>query len=199
MASQLVIRRFGSRDVCRVVNLHVKVFSRFDQRFLLSLGKKGLTDVFLSLSNLEPEGFLIAELDGEIVGFVIGLANSRRLIRIVPRIVANAILGMYDMHFSRLEFLRMGMGHLFSVKRSSEAELLEIVVDDEYRSKGVGRELVTYFLGYLQNRGTKVVQVILDEAYDATRTFYEDKCGFKAMKKIMTPSGEMMLLTRRLS
>jgi ribosomal protein S18 acetylase RimI-like enzyme len=177
----------------------VEVFGRFGQRFLLSLGEKGLTDIFLSLSSLEPQGFWVAELDGDIVGFVVGLAESRRLTQIIPRIVVKAMLGMYDMRFSRLNFLRMGIGHLLSIKRTSEAELLEIVVNDRHRSKGIGRKLMEFFLDYLQDRGARRVQVLVDDRYDVSKIFYEDKCGFKAIRKIETPSGEMVLLERGLS
>ena len=138
------------------------------------------------------------ELDGEIIGFVVGLAKSKRLVRIIPWIAVKAILGMYDMRFSRLDFLRMGIGHLLSVKRSNEAELLEIVVNGKHRSKGVGRKLAESFLDYLQKYGAKRVQVLVDDRYDATKIFYEDKCGFKEIRRIKTPSGEMVLLERTL-
>jgi ribosomal-protein-alanine N-acetyltransferase len=66
------LRRFGPRDLTRVYELACS-----------SLSENYNPTLFLDLYNYWPEGFIIAEEDGQIIGFIFGIMMSRTESRIL--------------------------------------------------------------------------------------------------------------------
>lgn len=64
----------------------------------------------------------------------------------------------------------------FIHKLSSVGHIEDVVVDDEYRGKGLGKMLIDYGIKYAKDNGC--YKIILNCA-DKNITFYE-KCGFKS-------------------
>ncbi len=66
------LRRFGSRDLARVYELACS-----------SLSENYNPALFLDLYNYWPEGFIVAEEDGRITGFIFGIMMSKTEARIL--------------------------------------------------------------------------------------------------------------------
>ena len=74
--------------------------------------------------------------------------------------------------------------YTFSTALGSAVAILEdMIVNSEYRGKGIGRKLMNYILEYLKNNGFKRVTLITDADNTNAHKFYEQN-GFQGSTMI---------------
>ncbi|MFW9961951.1 MAG: GNAT family N-acetyltransferase [Candidatus Sifarchaeia archaeon] len=115
--SELQIRQFEERDTAVVIQL-ANEHAFFD-------GPVHEED--LKVTNAFPEGFLVAQQDDEVIGFVYGYFRD-----VPTEVLAN-----------------------WGVSKVATIELL--VVSPEYRNKGVGTALLEHLLARLRQAGTDLI------------------------------------------
>jgi ribosomal protein S18 acetylase RimI-like enzyme len=168
--------RPGTRaDAARVAALHA---GRITEGFLPTLGPAFLTRLYRRVV-AAPEGIvLVADVDGEVVGFVAAATSLGRIYReflwrdgvpaalsAAPRLVRSWRRVLETLRYpARTEGL-------------PEAEILAVAVDASCAARGVGRTLVDATLVELERRGVHAVRVVAGADNTAALNLYR-RCGF---------------------
>lgn len=189
-------------DCLEIASLHRKVLGGMGADFLPKLGKRGLSDIYAHLIEKEPGGSYIAESDGRIVGFVVGVSDVGKIRLFSLKFLIKAILGIYDLEMSRFQLIKKALKHalyLFQRKSTSvKAELLDIVVDSNYQGMGIGKRLSDAFFNYLTSLGIAKVQVLVDKRWNRALEFYK-RMNFNPRRLLSTPTGKMWIMIKSLS
>jgi len=190
----LHIRAMQTQDVPRVVETHLASFSGF---FLTFLGPAFLAQLYSGII-ADPSGIaLVAEKDGQIVGFVAGTCQPA---------------GFYT-RLLRRRWWRFGLASIKPVLRNprivprllralampgqaraaaGEGTLMSIAVLPERQGQGIGQALVRAFLSEAARRGLNKVNLTTDRvANDAANVFYQ-RLGFVCRRHFVTPEGRQM-------
>jgi len=105
----------------------------------------------------EPESILIAEDNGQLVGYLTGCVDVRRYERtmaykIVPEIAFKLFIGEYDMKTAKI--VGKALKHPIQLCRAGPtASFFHINIAGGYRGQGIGKELVERYLEYLKKSG----------------------------------------------
>ncbi len=186
-------------DAAAAAALHV---GRIDQGFLSVLGPRFLGRLYRRIC-LDPGSFLlVAARDGRpgpdgVVGFVAGSVDVPGLYRSFlwrdGLVAAVPALGHLVVHWRRVvETLRHGSSDGTGTGRG--AELLAIAVDRSAEGRGVGRTLVTAFLGELAERAVDAAHVVVGADNQAAVALYR-RSGFEAVERFeLHPGTESLLL-----
>lgn len=163
----------------RFVDLHISAFPKvlsgtIGKRFLRSYYRKIIKD-----------GFIIAYInDNGVVGFVSGIIDDKRLYNI--QFYFYAILGIIS-HIYSLNMIICLIRHIIrTIKLTGVAiksELLSIVVDEKYRGRGIGKELVESLNNYMMKNGVGKYKVFTDMEYSTGHILY-DMLGFSLEKEL---------------
>ena len=167
----VVIRKFLSSDRSRVRQIAWdtafigKPASAFfeDEEFLKDL----LTGYF---TDYEPESCFVAESGNQVVGYLLGCRDSRKLDRvsmrfIAPRIVLqlicrNVLFRRKNIVFGLHMLKSLFKGELYSPDFSRDyPATLHINIADGFRRSGCGSQLMAAFLIYLKEHGIKGVRL----------------------------------------
>lgn len=144
--SGVTIRRAGEADVPIIVELNYALFQedarQRDPFMNLNWPREEGQEYFTKLLKNEKSLGLLAERNGEVIGYLVG----------------------YLMRSSRLRPVKL-------------AELESMYVREEYRSQGVGRQLVERFLEWIREQGGERVSVTAYAANERAIAFYR-KMGF---------------------
>jgi ribosomal protein S18 acetylase RimI-like enzyme len=191
-ATNAVIRPGTVADAAAAAHLHA---GQLDEGMLSWLGPRFLRHLYRRLARTPGCFLLIAEQDGEAVGFiaatentgafykqflmrdglVAGVTSAPRIIRILPRV---------------LETLRHGSRPRAA---STPAELLSAGVDRKLRGSGIGRVLFSMALEELSSRGIPLVQLVVAKENVAAVGLYES-IGFSVAEEFEMHPGRMSLL-----
>lgn len=185
-------------DLARVVAIHRAAFPNF---FLSFLGPRFLR-VFYGF--IAGEGIAIVALtDGQLAGFVAGVANPRLFYRrLMKRRFARLVLAIVPIvlrhpstlaRVSRRARQRTSAGN----HEPAGAELMSLAVDPGQEHRGIGRALVAAFAGHLAASGERCLWLTTDAAdNDRVIRFYESQ-GFLRSREFVTAEGRPMVeLTR---
>jgi ribosomal-protein-alanine N-acetyltransferase len=77
----------------------------------------------------------------------------------------------------RLRMGRRTIGFAVSRMAADEAEILSIAIDDDYRGRGLSRDLLLTHLGHLAGRGVRTIFLEVEENNKPARRLYE-RAGF---------------------
>jgi glycosyltransferase involved in cell wall biosynthesis/ribosomal protein S18 acetylase RimI-like enzyme len=159
--------------------------------FLPRLGQRFLTRLYRSIIDSDDGVVLVADLDGDPVGFVAGTTDTpslyRRFLRrhgvaagfaALPRLLRPSMLRRAWETF-RYEDAVGG----------TRAELLSMAVMPAGRRRGIGDRLGTELLGHLQARGASRVRVVVGDGNAAAVSAYE-KMGFQSAGSVEVHRGE---------
>jgi ribosomal protein S18 acetylase RimI-like enzyme len=143
---EAVIRRAVEEDVSVIVEFNYALFQedarQRDPFMNLNWPREEGHEYFSKLLKSEKSLGLLAEVDGQVVGYLIG----------------------YMMRSSTLRPVRL-------------AELESMYVREEYRSRGIGQQLVERFLEWARGQGGERVSVTAYAANERAIAFYR-KLGF---------------------
>jgi len=150
--------------------------------FLSSLGMKFLSKFYSFMLNSKNAFLVVAENKGKIVGFISGCSDINYFYREFKR---NNLISIFLILFPKFfnpVFLRKIFETMKYASREDEsspkAELVSIVVGEEFRRRGVGRKLLRKFLKKMGKRKIDIVKVVVGADLKEAINFYE-KEGFK--------------------
>ncbi|HEY5013690.1 MAG TPA: GNAT family N-acetyltransferase [Acidimicrobiia bacterium] len=194
------VRPGTEADASLAATLHA---SEIGDGFLPSLGRSFLTRLYRRIVRSPGSFLLVAEADGDTLGFIAGTDDVRELYRsfLVRDGLVAAISALPQvLRSSRrvLETLRYGTGtgggtgnepsHGPSEADLPKAELLAIAVAPRARGRGAGRALVDAFTAELTRRGVPGARVVVGADNDAAIRLYE-RCGFTKVARIEVHRG----------
>jgi ribosomal protein S18 acetylase RimI-like enzyme len=188
--SSILIRQYESKDrgalrkiSCDTAFLGNPVEILFDDREIVA------DTLTLYFTDYEPESCFVAQEKDKVIGYIIGTINVRKMNviftkEIFPGLFMKAMRGgVFFKKNSFWFFLRVVMSFLkgefinpdFSRKYPA---ILHINIDEDYRGRKIGRQMVERYLGYLKEKGVQGVHV---GTFLASNFFI--KLGFKTLFK----------------
>lgn len=194
------VRPGTEADAGPAATLHA---SEISDGFLPSLGRSFLARLYRRIVRSPGSFLLVAEADGDTLGFIAGTDDVRELYRsflIRDGLVATISALPQVLRSSRrvLETLRYGTGsgvasgdeqsHGPGDAELPKAELLAIAVAPQARGRGAGRALVDAFTAELTRRGVPGARVVVGADNDAAIRLYE-RCGFTKVARIEVHRG----------
>jgi ribosomal protein S18 acetylase RimI-like enzyme len=186
----IAVRSGAEADAMLAADLHVAEIS---DGFLSSLGRPFLTRLYRRVLR-EPGSFLlVAESDGNAIGFIAGAEDVGALYRAfirhdgVPATIA--ALPKIVRSWRRVwETLRYPAGGHEDAAPLPAAELLSVAVAPAARGRGVGRLLVQAFTTELTRRRVAGARVVVGADNEAAIRLYE-QCGFAKVARIEVHRG----------
>ncbi len=180
------IQRMSNGQAESVAQLHVDGIA---SGFLSSLGVILLADLYRSVNRCS-EGFVfVATSDGgDVVGYVSGTTSVRRLYRwiLIRRGWRYAwMLARHLLSWQRIKGIVRSA--LYPARMDTDypaAELLSIVVRNDFRGTPTAGELVRALLLEFQTRNTGQIKLIVGEEMERANAFYK-KFGFRVAGQIM--------------
>ena len=158
------IRKFKRTDrdeVRRIASSTASGYPRADLQLVSDL----LTGYYV---RYEPEHLLVAQVDDEVVGYLSGCFNTPSCswikgTRVIPKAIARAIfrgeVGWKEVRYL-WSFLYVTMhGGLRNKPPKGYPAHFHINIAEGWRGKGIGSQLVEYFLGLLKESGIRGVHV----------------------------------------
>lgn len=194
----LVIRTATRRDLPTVARVHSSAFAGF---FMTRLGQAFLREYYrLTLEG--PGGILlVAEKQGEVVGFVAGFTDPEcflTFMRTQKLRLAWTILGRIILSPSLIPRLMLNFGRVQEGREIVKpfpgviAELASIGVEPTGKGKGVGRQLISDFLCNVAASGARSVTLLTDaHENERTNSFYV-KLGFSFIESFTQADGRVM-------
>lgn len=142
-----------------------------------------LTEYF---TDYEPESCFVAEVDGRVIGYLIGAKNTNNLSRtfkakIFPYLLIQSILKGIFLKKKNVKFLyccfRSFFGHEFDMPEISKdyPATLHINLEEKFRNSGIGSRLIAAYLNYLDIK--RIPGVYLATLSDSAAVFFK-KQGF---------------------
>lgn len=179
-----------------LAGLHLEAFPGF---FLTSLGRRFLRLLYAGFMSAPEAICLVAEDNGDTLGFAAGTVNPagffRRLLR--QRALAFALAAFPGLVRNPLFAARKCLGALFYRGETPaglpEAALLSsLAVSPAAQGRGVGQALVAAFVEDIRRRGGKTVYLTTDEnENERTNRFYA-RCGFVLLDTFNRPGRRTM-------
>jgi GNAT superfamily N-acetyltransferase len=194
LMSKCLVRAMSRADVARVSTIHQEAFPTF---FLTSLGTGFLGAFYSACSSFDESVALVAEVDGTVTGFVVGVPDHRvfhRYLRrnwavvfarhIAPAIVRNPRIA------ARFVIAAVSRGP--QLPKAEGALLMSIAVSPRTPSKGVGRQLLMAFGEHLQSKGCHFYRLTTDrDRNDRVNAFYRS-AGLTLEHSYVTREGRAM-------
>lgn len=188
-----LIRPMTSRDVPRVVEVHQAAFRNF---FLTFLGPRLLRLLYGEAVSL-GEIALVAEVDGEVVGLVMGSVQPGgfygKLLR--RRLVAFGVAAAPAILRHPSVAVRVGKALLkprTAAKPAGTATLMSLAVLPVGQGHGAGRELVAGFLAEATRRGALVVNLATDRDNNEGANRFYLGAGFRLAGESVTAEGRAL-------
>lgn len=187
--SRVSIRNFDLHDTCRVREIAWKTAFQGALPKRTQVDKNLLADLLtLYYTDLEPESIFVADVNGKVVGYIMGSINPGRfrkktielfLIKIAPRIV----FGRYKKTIRNLPLLFFLISGVLKGERDPKMEdeytaHLHINIEGDYRGSGLGSQLMSVWLQYLEKRKVGGVYLSTVSTNQKAILFFE-KLGFR--------------------
>ncbi len=141
-----------------------------------------IADAFGLALSAEPEGLIVAEVEGEAVGYALATGDAKRMRRKVfwqgrwLRMVWWLLTGRYGVGWrmvrvvsaDKMAFLRGARLH-----GAHQARPLSLAVHPAHRSQGIGRQLFAASLDYLRTCGAQTIRLEVRPDNVPARGLYE--------------------------
>jgi ribosomal protein S18 acetylase RimI-like enzyme len=187
-ATGLVVRRARSADLARTAAVHLRCLPR---GFFARLGQRFLARYHASFLSGHRATALVAEVDGEVAGFLVGTTDNARhyrellrrppaglVLSAVTALVRDPRVGAVFLRTRATRYLRAILRRLAPASGATSvpagdrvAVLTHVAVDDDARGLGAGGALVDRFLDEVRSVGTAEVRLVTEAGGAATR-FY---------------------------
>ena len=211
MPLNLIIRPYQKSDrpilrdiCCDTANLGGPMESFFfDRQVFADLGTLYYTD-------FEPQSTWVAQVDQQVVGYLMGCLDTRRYLRItswpiVPRVLLKAVIrGVFlrrqTWRFLGAAFKSLSLG---GFKRHIPLEQypahLHIDLKADFRGQGIGGRLIEKFILQAKTKGLKGIHLTTREDNFSGRKFFE-KNGFRLLDSypVFMPQGNTFKLNHSL-
>lgn len=187
------MRPMARADVARVVEVHLSAFPGF---FLSFLGPRFLR-LFYAEAVALGEITLVAEVEREVVGFVMGSVSPGAFFKALLRRRAllfawHALPAVVRNPKTAFRIARALAKPGDARKPAGTATLMSLGVAQATQGSGSGKALVQAFLREAALRGCKVVDLTTDKVgNDRTNAFYR-RLGFQIAREIVTPEKRIL-------
>jgi len=164
-----------------------------------------MVDAFAICLDTEPEGFFVAEEDGEVVGYIFGPRQFSRLYRTAIwqghlwRMFRRWISGQYGVGVK--PFLVAARNQLFvwrearSRRSVCDARIFSIAVHPDHQSRRIGTGLLEVSLNYLDGCGGGRVCLEVRADSSSAQRLYE-KFGFRVSGRSRDTRGDWLVMVR---
>lgn len=151
------------------------------------------SDLFADLwcsyyTDFEPQSTFVAEIDGRVVGYLLGCLDTERYNRIfarriIPAILYKILLGRYRIRRKTIRYFRSLLGQMLRREyKTPSLDLypahLHINIEEGYRRASLGHRLMESYLAYLRANGIQGLHLGSSSLHTSALPFY-DKLGFK--------------------
>jgi GNAT superfamily N-acetyltransferase len=191
------VRLFSPRDADVVVQLHRRCIRK---GFLSQLPKSFLENLYVHIGNNKNAAVYVAvdKDDGTPVGFIAGTASTKALYQslvlthgfyysflLLPQIVRPAVAKkILETLLYPLTRHRNGRPDGVSAAAQTQAELLAIAVDEAWRGRKIGAELVSKLEQFLSDVQCKSYKVVTFSKDAISNSFYLG-CDFKIKSQFL--------------
>ena len=177
-----MIEPIKSGEINAIIDMH---YDAFKGQLTSDLGKNYIAYLFTGIMNSECGICYGYKIDSKIVGFACGASDLKKLwnIRFKMKLAKFAIIGVMKKPFIIPKIVKYLWVHYQVGKIGINAHMLSIVVLNDYRTKGIGLELVNYFSNFIREQGLKSYLIPYTDASTPISKFYF-KIGFKLVKTI---------------
>jgi ribosomal protein S18 acetylase RimI-like enzyme len=195
----LTIRPLIEKDIRSVSDLHSSVFT--DSRST-RLGKHYLRKMYRWFLEKQPHLCLVAEQDGQIVGFLVGAIGGygRKIFRYAfLEILLGFILHpnlifrreMFTLWYSYIQAFNPFLSRKIQQASSEppkviKASLSSIGVSHSAQGSGIGKKLVMAFEELTRTQGAELLSLSVLAGNIPARRLYES-CGWQCVEKYSTP------------
>lgn len=195
--NKIVIRELNNSNdkiLSRLSSLHMKAFPNF---FLTQLGYTFLKTLYKGYSEDENAGLIIAEKDGNIVGFIAYSKDYSNFFKGLVKRHLNMFficsIGAIIKHPTFTKRLLGAFGKSESVKKPEKyVELASICVDPENENSGIGSLLIDYLKSIVDFEQYEFINLETDAIdNDAVNIFYQ-KNGFVLERQYITAENRKM-------
>jgi len=153
-------------------------------------------------TDFEPQSLWVAEVEGEVVGYLTGCLDSRRCLRVMiwriaPKILFQALIrGIFlkkqvqRFMIAMLKSLKLG-GFKRSIPFDKYPAHLHIDIKEGFRAQGLGRGLMEKFFAQAKNAGIPGIYLTTRKDNLAACSFFE-KNGFSLLAQypLVIPEGD---------
>ncbi|MEA3400186.1 MAG: GNAT family N-acetyltransferase [Armatimonadota bacterium] len=183
------IRRARPEDMPAVAEIYLAAF----QDSVRDLGLEGIrpraiADIMGICLAAEPEGFLVADVEGQPAGYVVCPSAVRRIraagVRRLPGILWRWLTGRYGVGLgAALRLAReklMFWRHADLPEADVPARVLSLAVHPRGQGRGLGKALFSAALEYLRGQDARRVRLEVRPDNEVARHIYE-KAGFRSV------------------
>jgi len=168
--------------------------------FISSLGNRFLSILYKHISESTVSFSLVAKDNEKIIGFITGTENLSKFYKdFFMKKFFVAFFTLLPYFFNPKIIFKISETFLYPKRKNKisknmpTAELLSIVVDKEYREKGVAKKLFQELVNEYKKRGINEFKVIVGSNLLNAIKFYE-KMGCRYLDKIQVHKGEDSLI-----
>ena len=176
------IREATASDIGKIASIHIAAFPGF---FLSRLGPRFLREVYSSLIDDETGSLIVADREGEILGFAAGTLDpedfyKRLRKRKWPVLLLKALPGIVKSPAFVIRKLWSAIGYSGDTpdNQPGGALLGSLGVSPNTQRQGAGDALVESFCKFAEARGKRYVYVITDKDTNTGVTSFYKKIGF---------------------
>lgn len=192
MAEEIIIRPYRVSDRQSVRKICCDTADRGEPMESFFNDRKILADMVTSYyTDFEPESTWVADVDGRVVGYLMGCLDTRRYLKIMswrisPRIILSAIMRGLLFEEKTLRLLRVAFksmqlgGFKRKIPLDQYAAHMHVDIDKNFRGKGIGKKLTEAFFQAAQGKGVKGIHLSVRGDNSGGRKFFE-KVGFRPL------------------
>ena len=188
-SSRVSIRNFNSNDTCRVREVACNTAFQGALPKRTQVDKNLLADLLtLYYTQFEPESIIVADLNGTVVGYIMGSIKPRRfrgktIQLFLSTILAKLICGRYKKIFQTFPLLLLVIFGLMKGERDPKTEdeypaHLHINIEREYQKSGLGSQLMSAWHQYLNKKHIRGIYLSTISTNKKAIAFFE-KWGFR--------------------
>ncbi len=197
-------RQASAEDLPAIARLFVVSFA--DSMHHVGVGAKAakaIADAFGLALCAEPEGLIVAEVEGEVVGYALATGDARRMRWKVfwqgrwLRMLWWLLTGRYGIGWRTLRVVSADKAAFLRGARlhgAHQARPLSLAVDPACRGQGIGRQLFAASLDYLRTCGAQTIRLEVRPGNVPARSLYES-FGFRVRGSYEDSQGKWLVMT----
>ena len=172
------IRPAEERDINQISGLYQK---EIKTGFLSSFGPPFLNKLFQAIIRFDDTFCIVAELDNQLAGFIVGVVNANKFYRDFTRKYSLRAGLSILLKSLKAKNLKKILETIFYLRKEGDlppAELFVIVVGERFQRQKLGTALLENFIAEMKRLGVKSFRSTVSEKFKPTIAFYT-KMGFK--------------------